>query len=294
MEYEKFIIKKEIDVTGLYSVHYFEYTNTYFFEGELHDFWEFLYVDKGVVTVTCDGEEFLLKKGQIIFHKPNEHHSVKANGVIAPNLVVCAFEAHGEKMSLLGGKTMEAGEEEKILLANIVDEAREAFTTPLNDPTTKRLDANVNAATGAQQIIAAKIENLLIIFLRQKEEKKQVQASSFIRKHTQEEFVHKIAQYFENNLSRQLTLSDVCLDNLVGRSYLQKNFREVTGGGAMEYFGKMKIEQSKVMMREGKYNFTEISTALGYNSIHYFSRHFKKVTGMTPSEYTSSIKVLAR
>ena len=40
-------------------------------------------------------------------------------------------------------------------------------------------------------------------------------------------------------------------------------------------------------------NFTQISEKLGYTSIHYFSRQFKKVTGMTPSEYASSIKAMA-
>ena len=40
-------------------------------------------------------------------------------------------------------------------------------------------------------------------------------------------------------------------------------------------------------------NFTQISEQLGYTSIHYFSRQFKKVTGMTPSEYASSIKAMA-
>ena len=41
------------------------------------------------------------------------------------------------------------------------------------------------------------------------------------------------------------------------------------------------------------YALREIAALLGYNSIHYFSRHFKKVTGMTPSEYASSVKILA-
>ena len=40
-------------------------------------------------------------------------------------------------------------------------------------------------------------------------------------------------------------------------------------------------------------NFTQISDFLGYSSIHYFSRQFKKITGMTPSEYSSSIKALS-
>ena len=52
----------------------------------------------------------------------------------------------------------------------------------------------------------------------------------------------------------------------------------------------MKIEEAKKLMREGKYNFTQISDILGYTSIHYFSRQFKNVTDMTPSQYVLSVK----
>jgi len=55
----------------------------------------------------------------------------------------------------------------------------------------------------------------------------------------------------------------------------------------------MKIEAAKELIRTGQMNFTQISEKLGYTSIHYFSRQFKKVTGMTPSEYASSIKAMA-
>ena len=44
------------------------------------------------------------------------------------------------------------------------------------------------------------------------------------------------------------------------------------------------------MIRNEQLNFTQISEKLGYTSIHYFSRQFKKLTNMTPSEYASSIK----
>jgi YesN/AraC family two-component response regulator len=96
----------------------------------------------------------------------------------------------------------------------------------------------------------------------------------------------------EANIDKQLLLSDICKDNLVGRSYLQKLFREKTGGGAIDYFNKMKIDAAKKMIRESSGNFTEISMRLGYNSIHYFSRQFKGMTGMTLSEYASSVKIL--
>ncbi len=290
MEHKLFEPRKALSVNGLYSVHYFEYSNTYSFDGESHDFWEFLYVDKGVVKVTADGTELTLKKGQIIFHAPGEFHTVHADGVIAPNLVVSGFSAKGDAMSYFVGKVLSVSDAEKALMAKIVQEADNAFSTRLDDPTTTSLERKDNALFGAEQLITQFIEQLLINFLRKNNENCEDKQVSYIRKNSQDEFIKKITEYLEANLYRQLTLADICKDNLVGRSYLQKIFREKTGGGAMEYFGRLKISASKTMMREGTSNFTEIASLLGYNSIHYFSRHFKKVTGMTPSEYASSIK----
>ncbi|POO88627.1 AraC family transcriptional regulator, partial [Clostridium sp. 2-1] len=65
-EFTRTVLKKEIVVDDLVTVHYFEYTSDFFFPGETHDFWEFLYVDKGQLEVTADTTDYILKKGNII------------------------------------------------------------------------------------------------------------------------------------------------------------------------------------------------------------------------------------
>ena len=90
-----------------------------------------------------------------------------------------------------------------------------------------------------------------------------------------------------------LTRYLICRGKLVGRSRVQQVFHAETGGGVMEYFRRRKIEAAKEMIRRDDGNFTEIANRLGYQSIYYFSRHFKKVTGMTPSEYASGVRALA-
>ena len=71
MGYETIRLEKPFVVDEIISIHYFEYTSTYSFEGESHNFWEFLYVDKGEVSV-CAGEcQHILQKGQIIFPLPH-------------------------------------------------------------------------------------------------------------------------------------------------------------------------------------------------------------------------------
>lgn len=294
MGYEITRLERPLAVDEIVSVHYFEYSSIYYFEGERHDFWEFVYVDKGELDVRAGEVTHRLKKGQIIFHKPGEFHALSANGVVAPNLVVVGFLCSGAAMQFFEDKILSIGDDERALLARIVEEGGAAFSTPLDDPQTMCLQRSEHAPFGAEQLIGISIETLLIQLLRRGAGggAHAHKPTSLIRERSQQELVDRVHRYLEDNISRRLTLSDICRDNLVGRSYLQKIFREKTGGGAMEYFGAIKIEAAKRMIREGKHNFTEIAALLGYNSIHYFSRHFKKVTGMTPSEYASSVKVL--
>ena len=100
MGYEAIRLQRPLAVDDIVSVHYFEYSSNYYFEGECHDFWEFLYVDKGELDVRA-GRGAAFEERQIIFHKPGEFHALSANGVVAPNLVVVGFVCHGEAMRFL-------------------------------------------------------------------------------------------------------------------------------------------------------------------------------------------------
>lgn len=117
-----------------FPVHYFEYSSRYVFEGERHPFWEFLYVDKGEVLVTAGKETRRLRRGDLIFHQPDEFHTVAADGVCAPNLAVTSFVCASPSMSFFENKVLRVGEVERELLSRILREARGAFSTPLDDP----------------------------------------------------------------------------------------------------------------------------------------------------------------
>ena len=45
--------ERPLAVSEIYTVHYFEYSGSYAFSGEAHDFWEILYVDRGELSVTA-------------------------------------------------------------------------------------------------------------------------------------------------------------------------------------------------------------------------------------------------
>jgi len=100
----------------------------------------------------------------------------------------------------------------------------------------------------------------------------------------------KILHFFETNLDSQITLTDLCKIFPVGQSTIKKLFYEKAQCGVIEYHRKLRINEAKRLIREKNMNFTVISEELDFSSLHYFSRCFKKITGMSPSEYARSVK----
>ena len=291
MPFTPTVISRPVRVDRVVTVHYFEYSSSYYFEGEQHDFWEFVYVDKGEVDVLAGGRELRLGRGSLLIHPPGEFHALRATGSSAPNLVVASFFCEGDALARLGEGPYPMGEAERALIGGIVAEAERAFATPLDDPTTTALERRPDAPLGAEQLVAAYMEELLIRLLRAGAP--EPRGAGPMEPQSRNEVFLRVDAYLAERLSQTLTLDRICRDNLVGRSRLQQIFHAETGGGVMEYFGRRKIEAAKEMIRRDDGNFTEIANRLGYQAIYYISRHFKKVTGMTPSEYASGVRALA-
>lgn len=300
MSYESVALNQELVIDHLYSMHYFEYMNNFVFEGESHDFWEFLCVDKGELFVTADNREYHLKKGDIIFHRPNEFHSVRCNGKSAPNLVVISFDCVSPAMTFFEQKQLIINEAEQSLLAKIIHESRQTFEGRLDNPYQTKLIINPAAPFGGEHLIRNYIEQLLISLIRRynfkvPESNKTSEScnTKLTAYNADNELYDKIIQYMETHITTNIAIEQLCKDTLIGRSKAQRLFHERHHCGVINYFSAMKITTAKELIRSNSMNFTQISEHLGYTSIHYFSRQFKKMTGMTPSEYATSIKGLS-
>lgn len=300
MSYKGIQLENSITVDRIYSIHYFEYMNNFAFEGESHNFWEFICVDKGEVGVTAGEDFIILKKGELLFHPPNEFHDVKATGSIAPNLVVISFYCDDEAMRFFKHRLFEIDKTEHHLLAGIIIEARRCFSCRLDDPYLQNMPLKEPDKFGSQQMIRLYLEQFLIHLIRRYSNPASIQKNLLIQdpiKSTRDkndtEIFNQVVDYLEANLNGHVTIEQICRDNMVGRSQLQKIFKKRSSLGIIEYYSRMKISAAKEMIRTNRMNFTQISEHLGYTSIHYFSRQFKKTTGMTPSEYASSIKAMA-
>ena len=75
----------------------------------------------------------------------------------------------------------------------------------------------------------------------------------------------------------------------LSKSRFAHKFKDDTGLSPLQYFLNLKFEKAKELIAFSDLNITEIALQIGYDNPLYFSRHFKKHTGMSPSEYRNSI-----
>lgn len=293
MNYKSTLLKEIITIKKIVTVHYFEFAKDYVFEGESHNFWEFVYVDKGEVEVMADMQGYKLRHGDIIFHKPNEFHNLWANGQVAPNLIVVSFECSSKAMEFFHNKIFCTSDTEKNLLSQIIRESKAAFASPLDSSSLTKLDRNILQAVGCEQLLRIYLEQLLIGLIRdEKNIKCESRISKFTKERSDRDIAQKVIKFLTENTCGHLSFKDVSKYCGLGKTNLQSLFKKRTGFSVMEYFRMLKTEEAKIYIRERNMNFTEIAEKLGYESIHYFSRHFKKTTGMTPSQYSLSIKAM--
>lgn len=101
--------------------------------------------------------------------------------------------------------------------------------------------------------------------------------------------IAQIKQYIANNYNRDMTLEDVADAVFLSPVYVSRLFKDKTGENFSDYVIKIKIEKAMELLGNPKYRVYDISNRIGYSSLKYFYKLFKKYTGCTPTEYRNKI-----
>lgn len=276
-----------INVTKIVTIHYFEFDKSYSYAGESHNFWEMVYVDAGNVKIKADCKEFHLKQGEVIFHKPNEFHTIEADMDSAANVFVISFISSSAAMRFFKGKTMPVPSKLKKHILTIIEEYTQGFNYMATDDT--KLELKENPPLGCQQMIKTYLEQLLILLIRSESGNRDMRIFPS-KESVENHLVFQIIQTISESSYKKINVNDICLKLNYSRTYLSKIFKKASGYTISEYILMEKIREAKKLIREEKYNFTQISDLLAFDNPHYFSAVFKRQTNMTPTSYKRSVK----
>lgn len=280
-------------IEKLITIFYMELSKDFYYDGERHDFWEMVYIDKGEMLCTADKSTFTLKSGELTFHSPNEFHNLSGNKNTAPDVSILTFECRSREMHHFEGKIFRLDAEEKALLSMLFEEGLSCFQLedPVN-PLLQKLQRLPDAPFGSAQMVKNLLEIFLIRLWRHKDK-------DTLTKKSRQNYrvngidipadVKEILDYIEQHLYDKLNISMIARNMGKSESTVKNLFALYQSGGIMKYCCFRKIKEARRLIREGRYNFAQIANMLQFDTPQYFSKCFKKFTNMTPSEYKKSI-----
>ena len=105
------------------------------------------------------------------------------------------------------------------------------------------------------------------------------------------EVVLRIKKYIDEHLSYSITRQEIAECVFLNKDYVSRIFKEETGTSIVDYIIKKKIYVACELLSTTKLSVSKVAECIGYTHMPYFSKIFKKETGMTPNEYRNRFYV---
>ena len=264
-------LTSEVRISRIFTFFYQEKEQGFLFPGESHPMPELTYVDQGELHSVVDGQDLLLKQGDLVIYGPNQWHMQYADIGIAPRFVTISFDVDGVKLTPLLNRKFTAPQQAANLLQSMLreQEKMDGFST---------------------DIIVSQLTLLLLYLLREAVQPTGSRVKNANVVQNENEIIRQAQQYVATHIREKLSVPMVASQVGVSPSYLTVLFHKNLQISPGEYIRRIKLQESKQMIRENNLNFTQIASALQYSTVHHFSRQFKEKFGITPTEYAKSVR----
>ena len=263
-------VSDRVTLGSIYTLFYRTEESGFFFKGEQHSMYELTFVDLGQLHCVVDGTGYLLKQGQMMLFGPNQWHMQYTGIDTTCRFLTIAFDLSCEKQMHLINRVFDLSPMEAQYLRQILQEME-----------------NNDLLSG--DFIRSCLKLLILNLLRDVNGRKKRLSPPLAQK-SENAAVSRTLQYIADHVYSKLTVSSVAEDVGISSSHLTALFHRQMGISPGEYIRRVKLEESKTLIREGKMNFSQIAALLKYSSIHHFSRQFKDNFGISPSDYARSLK----
>lgn len=275
MIYKMAPLPARLSVDGIYSVLKVDFSQKNGI-GEAHDFPELSYIASGMNCGIWDGREGVRHAGQLCILAPGVFHKKKAP--TEGEGWIIAFSSDSPLLASLYHGVIDLDEAEKKEIAEVFSLGLRCFTGAAS----VGYEGGTQLSPDADPLILECFKKRLELFLlglhrrygRDTTEEKQRENAEIAR----------VRILLSEHIAENLSVEEIARLAGISVSKLKGLFREK--GGVLHTFIRMKIERAKRMIEARQMNFSEIADALGFASLHYFSRTFKTVTGVSPSQFS--------
>ena len=261
---------RRFQIESMDPIRYHEMEPGFLFPGESVPAVKLTYVDQGQMHSVADGIDMVLQRGDLVIYGPGQWHMQYADMDQAPRFVTVTFQTACTDLAPLINRKFTLSQDLTALLQKCLrEQERMGELSP--------------------DIISVSMELLLLLLMEWQKTPTQTLKTPYAL-HSENEIIRRAQQYVSAHIREKLSVPLVARKVDVSPSYLTALFHKHLEISPGEYIRRVKLQESKHLIREGKLNFTEIAAALNYSTVHHFSRQFKEKFGITPTDYAKSIK----
>ncbi len=230
-----------------------------------HEELELQYIIEGEGYLLIDGERFEVTAGDVVVANQNCVHFTGTETAIR-------YTAMLIKADFLNFASVDYG---KVI-----------FETVIKSERIERLFSDVLAACGETGRICKKARVqmallALLIELREQHAKEENSSDGVNKRFT---VVKNTIGYIRENYDKKLSLEALAEHTFTDKFSLSRSFKTVTGQTVVEYINNYRCDRAKELIRKGT-PINEAAVQCGFNNMSFFTKTFKKYTGINPSEY---------
>jgi AraC-like DNA-binding protein len=102
--------------------------------------------------------------------------------------------------------------------------------------------------------------------------------------------IWKARNFIRENSAEELSLTQVAKAVNISANYFSEKFKEVTGVNFVDYVARTRFEKARNLLQDVDLRVSEIAFAAGFQSLSQFNRVFKKLSGMSPTDYRAAAR----
>ena len=234
-----------------------------------HEAIELLYFTQGKAVTACNLQEYEVKKGTIVLVNGNELHTAIISQL--NSVYYCIQLDPNFFHNLIGDKYVH--------FENIIQD----------EDCTKLLDLLIETSSKKASIKniveSKKLAYEFFILLTERHTKNVLGEEDYKKQFKKLDTFHHIVDYLDKNYMDDLSVADIATHFNMSTSYLAHFFKEYGQKSVIEYVNETRILHAKNFLEKEVIPISEIALRVGFSDINYFSRKFKAIVGITPTEY---------
>lgn len=263
------IIRSEFQILEIFAIFYLSKKADYTANVNSHHFFELTYLESGNLEMIVEGVSYHMFDNDLLLVSPYQRHEFKAHSKLTQLSIMFAMDY--DNYHNIINRSFHCNNAMKDILHQIYNYS------------------DIHSQYHCEMLINY-LKSLVTMMEYYDEQQLQKTQLSLPKEIFEDETFNEIISYVQNNIYTSLNIQEICKEFGMSRSTLQTLFKNNLNTTPKHYINEEKLELSRRLLRQRWKTVSEIADLLDYNSVHYFSRAFKKRYKINPSEYAKQNK----